>query len=86
MMDPGQNVQLIVEEDYKPETGLVQTQLQLMVVQIVLGKRLNLRAAMNRSAPVRNENKCQLPMPPIIDNTSENCRKKGFSKFNGSFS
>ena len=55
--ETGQNVQLIVKEEHKPEPGLVQTQLQLMVVQIVLGRRLNLRAAMNGSAQVHNANK-----------------------------
>ena len=41
----GQNVQLIVEEEQKPESGLVQTQLQLMVVQIVLGRQQKLGTA-----------------------------------------
>ena len=41
--ETGQNVLLIVEEEHKPEPELVQTQLQLMVVQIVLGRRLKLR-------------------------------------------
>ena len=35
----GQNVQLNVGEEHKPEPGLVLTQLQLMVVQIVLEKQ-----------------------------------------------
>ena len=35
----GQNVQLNVEEEPRPEPGRVLTQLQLMVVQIVLGRR-----------------------------------------------
>ena len=38
--EPGQNVQLHVEEEHKPEPELVLTQLQLMVVLIVLGRRL----------------------------------------------
>ena len=38
--EPGQNVQLNVDQEHKPKPGLVQTQLQLMVVQIVLGTRL----------------------------------------------
>ena len=37
--EPGQNVQLNVEEEHIPEPGLVLTQLQLMVVLIVLGWR-----------------------------------------------
>ena len=41
--ETGQNVQLNVEQEQKPEPGLVLTQLQLMVVQIVLGRRLKLR-------------------------------------------
>ena len=40
MTETGQNVQLIVEEERKPEPGLALTQLQQMVVQIVLGRRL----------------------------------------------
>ena len=51
-MDPGQTVQLIVKEERKPELGLVLTQLQLMVVLSVLGRRLKLRAATNISAQV----------------------------------
>ena len=46
-MDPGQIVQLIVEEEHKPEPGLVLTQLQLMVVLSVLVRRLKLRTATN---------------------------------------
>ena len=38
--EPGQNVQRNAEEEHKPEPELVQTQLQLMVVLIVLGRRL----------------------------------------------
>ena len=41
----GQIVQLIVGEEHKPEPGLVLTQLQLMVVLIVLGRRLKLKTA-----------------------------------------
>ena len=43
--EPGQNAQMIAEEEHKQEPGLVQTQLQLMVVLIVLGKRLKVRVA-----------------------------------------
>ena len=43
--ETGQNVQLIVGEEHKPEPGHVQTQLQLMVVQIVLGRQLKLKTA-----------------------------------------
>ena len=52
--EPGQNVQLIVGEELKPEPELVQTQLQLMVVQIVLGRRLILRTVTYRSAQVQD--------------------------------
>ena len=41
----GQIVQLNVEREQKPELGLVQTQLQLMVVQIVLGRQQKLKTA-----------------------------------------
>ena len=37
--ETGQIVLLNVEEEHKPEPGLVQTQLQLMVVPIVLEKQ-----------------------------------------------
>ena len=53
----GQNVQLIVEEEHKPEPGLVLTQLQLMVVQIVLGRRLKRRTVTYRSAQVQDTTK-----------------------------
>ena len=49
---PGQNAQMIAEEEQKPELKLVQTQLQLMVVLIVLGRRLKVRVATYRSAQV----------------------------------
>ena len=52
LTEPGQNAQTIAEEEHKPEPGLVQTQLQLMVVQIVLGRRLKVRVATYRSAQV----------------------------------
>ena len=52
--EPGQNVQLNVEEEHKPEPGLVKTQLQRMVVQIVLGRRLILRTVTYRSAQVQD--------------------------------
>ena len=41
----GQIVQPSVEEEHKPEPGHVQTQLQLMVVQIVLGRQQKLGTA-----------------------------------------
>ena len=41
----GQIVQPNVEREQKPEPGLVQTQLQLMAVQIVLGRQQKLRTA-----------------------------------------
>ena len=50
----GQNVLLIVEEELKPEPVLVQTQLQLMVVQIVLGRGLKLRSATCNLVQVSN--------------------------------
>ena len=50
--EPGQNAQTIAEEEHKPEPELVQTQLQLMVVQIVLGRRLKVRVVTYRSAQV----------------------------------
>ena len=50
--EPGQNVLLNVEQESKPEPGLVQTQLQLMVVKIVLGRRLKLRTVTYGSAQV----------------------------------
>ena len=50
--ETGQTVQLIVVEERKPELGLVQTQLQLMVVQIVLGRRPKLIVVMSKSAQV----------------------------------
>ena len=42
-MEAGQNVLLLVEEEHKPESGLALTQLQLMVVQIVLGRQQKLK-------------------------------------------
>ena len=50
--EPGQIVLLNVEQESKPEPGLVQTQLQLMVVKIVLGRRLKLRTVTYGSALV----------------------------------
>ena len=43
--ETGQNVQLNVEKELKPEPELVLTQLQLMKVLIVLGRRLKLGLA-----------------------------------------
>ena len=51
-MEPGQNVLLNVEQEHKLEPGLVQTQLQLMEVQIVMGMRLKLKTVTNTSAQV----------------------------------
>ena len=51
--EPGQNAQMIAEEEHKPELKLVQTQLQLMVVLIVLGRRLKVRVVTYRSAQVK---------------------------------
>ena len=50
--ETGQIVQLNVEEEHKPGPRLVQIQLQLMVVQIVLGRRLKLRTVTNMNAQV----------------------------------
>ena len=52
--ETGQNVQLIVEVEYKPDPGLVPTQLQLMVVQIVLGRQQKLKNA--TQIPVQVDN------------------------------
>ena len=52
--ETGQTVQLIVVEERKPEPGLVLTQLQLMVAQIVLGRRLKLIIVININAQVNN--------------------------------
>ena len=51
-MEPGQNVLMNVEQEQKLEPGLVQTQLQLMEVQIVTGTPLNIRAVMKKHAQV----------------------------------
>ena len=50
--EPGQSAQMIAEEEHKPGPELVQTQLQLMVEQIVLGRRLKFRVATYGSAQV----------------------------------
>ena len=50
--EPGQTVQLIVEEGQKPDPGLVPTQLQLMVVLIVLGRRLKHRVVTRKLVQV----------------------------------
>ena len=50
--ETGQSAHLTVTEENKPEPGLVLTQLQLMVVQIVLGRRLKVRTVTNKSAQV----------------------------------
>ena len=50
--ETGLTVQLNVEEEHKPEPRLVLTLLQLMVVQIVLGRRPKLRTVTNTSAQV----------------------------------
>ena len=51
--ETGQTVQLNVEEEHKPGPRRVLTQLQLMVVQIVLGRRLKLKTVTNTSAQVK---------------------------------
>ena len=50
-MTIGQSVQLNAEEEHKPEPGLVQTQLQLMEVQIVLGRRQKFKNATRTFVP-----------------------------------
>ena len=47
----GQSVQPNAEEEHEPEPGLVLTQLQLMVVQIVLGRRQKLGNATRTFVP-----------------------------------
>ena len=53
-MEPGQNVLLNVEQEQKLEPGLVQIQLQLMEVQVAMGRRLKLNTVTNTSAQVNN--------------------------------
>ena len=55
-METGQAVLLFVEQEQKLEQGLVQTQLQLMEVQVVMGMRLRLKPVTNTSAQVNNTN------------------------------
>ena len=55
-METGQDVLLVVEQEQKLEQGLVQTQLQLMEVQVVMGMRLKLKPVTNRSAQVNSTN------------------------------
>ena len=55
-MDTGQDVLLFVEQEQKLEQGLVQTQLQLMVVQVVMGMRQKLKTVTNKTAQVNNTN------------------------------
>ena len=52
--ETGQIVQLIVGEERKQEPGHVQTQLQLMVVQIVLGRQFKLRTVTHNLVQVDN--------------------------------
>ena len=55
-METGQAVLLFVEQEQKLEQGLVQTQLQLMEVQVVMGMRQKLKTVTNTSAQVNNTN------------------------------
>ena len=55
-METGQDVLLVVEQEQKLEQGLVQTQLQLMEVQVVKGMRLKLKTVTDTSAQVNNTN------------------------------
>ena len=54
-METGQAVLLVVEQEQKLEQGLVQTQLQLMEVQVVMGMRLNLNSVTFNTARVNNK-------------------------------
>ena len=55
-METGQDVLLVVEQEQKLEQGLVQTQHQLMEVQVVMGMRLNLNSVTFNTARVINKN------------------------------
>ena len=55
-METGQDVLLFVEQEQKLEQGLVQTQLQLMEVQVVMGTQLKLKPVTNTSVQVNNTN------------------------------
>ena len=51
-LESGLNVQLSVEEEFKPEQELVLSLLQPMEVQIVLGKRLRVNLATRTTVQV----------------------------------
>ena len=53
-METGQAVLLFVEQEQKLEQGLVQTQLQLMEVQVVMGMRQKPKTVTNRNAQANN--------------------------------
>ena len=53
-METGQDVLLVVEQEQKLEQGLVQTQLQLMEVQVVMGMQLKLNSVSFNTARVNN--------------------------------
>ena len=55
-METGQDVLLVVEQEQKLEQGLVQTQHQLMEVQVVMGTRLKLNSVTFNTARVNNKN------------------------------
>ena len=62
--ETGQNAQLIVEEEHKPEPGHVLTQPQLIMAQIVLGRQLKRKTVTNKGAQV---NKTAKTRPPIFN-------------------
>ena len=55
-MEPGHNVLLNVDGEQKLEQGLVQTQLQLMEVQVAMGRRQKLKTVMDNAAQVNETN------------------------------
>ena len=62
--EPGRNVLPVVEEEQKPEPGLVLTQPQLIMAQIVLGRQLKPKTVTNKGAQV---NKTAKTRPPIFN-------------------
>ena len=52
IMELGHHVLLNVDGEQKLEQGLVQTQLQLMEVQVVMGTRQKLKTVMHNAAQV----------------------------------
>ena len=56
IMKHGHNVLLNVDGEQKLEQGLVQTQLQLMEVQVAMGRRQKLKTVMDNAAQVNETN------------------------------